>query len=194
MVEPLKEPEDSAIEPSEEDTVISPVRSPKRPKKSLSMRSIVAISIAIALVAVGAFWALSWLVTSDERDEAETRQALEASWVASDAQRAFGVDFEFTVSKGDSSLAFSHNGFVSAKDGCYEGSSEYMVLEDGSLAIKDLSGAWASDEACATQDPDELFWVSKLIYEGNGWTAYGPDGEELVSELIEENTLNPKAE
>lgn len=179
------------------------------PKRGLSTRAIVAIAVAVVLVAGGAFWALSWLSTSGERDIAAQRQALADNWKKAQADEAPGVDFELKISNGElegkPSLSFDHEGMVTAKDSCFEATSEYIVREDGSLAIEDLSNSWQSGEnvSCGEAEASEIFWTSTVSFNletSDSWTAYDAAGKALVSGLKEklpvatiepDETMNP---
>lgn len=184
----MVEDSSGAFEPSE-------VEEPKEatPKRGLSTRAIVAIAMAVVLVAGGAFWALSWLSTSGERDIASQRQALAENWKKAQADEAPGVDFELKISNGEApgkpSLSFDHEGMATAKDSCFEATSAYIVREDGSLAVEDLSNSWESgeDAACSEAKAGPIFWTSTVSFnmETYGWTAYDAAGKPLVSELKE---------
>ena len=163
------------------------------PKRMLTTRAIVAIAAAVVIVAGGAFWALSWFSTADDRDIASQRQALSESWKQAQADEAQGVDFDLELNSselGGSSLSFDHTGMVSAKDECFEATSEYIVREDGSLAIQDLTGAWQNTEnsQCANRDFSSIFLASKVSFNmetSDSWTAYDARGNALVSDLKE---------
>ena len=164
------------------------------PKRGLSTRAIVAIAMAVVLVAGGAFWALSWLSTSGERDIASQRQALAENWKKAQADEAPGVNFELKISNselaGKPSLSFDQEGMATAKDSCFEATSAYIVREDGSLAVEDLSNSWKSGEdaaACSEAEAGPIFWTSTVSFnmETYGWTAYDAAGKPLVSELKE---------
>lgn len=169
-----------------------------QPRRGLSTRAIVAIAVAVALVAGGAFWALSWYSTSGERDIAAQRQALAKSWKEAQSDAAQGVDFDLKISNGNldskPSLSFDHEGLVTAKDSCFEATSEYIVRADGSLAIQDLTGSWQTEEnlSCSDAEPSSIFWTSKVSFNmetSDSWTAYGADGKSLVPELKEKRII-----
>lgn len=167
-------------------------------KRGLSTRAIVAIAVAVVLVAGGAFWALSWLSTSGERDIAIQRQGLAKNWKKAQADEAPGVDFELKISNGEApgkpSLSFDHEGMVTAKDSCFEATSAYIVREDGSLAIEDLSNSWqsAEDLSCSDAEAGPIFWTSTVSFNmetSDSWTAYDAAGKPLVSELKEKRPV-----
>lgn len=148
----------------------------------------VAIVIGVVLVAGGLF-ALSHFSGPGSDPRVAQRAALSQSWKAAQKDRAQGVDFELSVSNAKASdapaLSFQHSGSVSLVDKCFEASSKYIVLKNGSLVVKDLSHARTlGAENCSSKAPD-VFLLSKLSYGGKSWTAYGADGKKIISGFVE---------
>lgn len=184
----MVEEDSPSVEPEDD-----PRSSPRSGSRKISTGAIVAIAVA-ALVVVGtAFWAIGWSATSDDREDSARRSALTESWKTAQAKEAPGVDFELEISNSaavpESSLSFDHRGIVTVDAGCFEASSEYIVLEDGSLAIQDLSNPWQRDgsSSCENSEFSSIFWTSKVSFSSGSWTAYGADGAELLGGLEEKH-------
>lgn len=156
----------------------------------ISPRALVATLAAIALFA-GGLAVFSHLTNSENRTLESQRLALLESWQQAEKDRAQGVDFELSVGNSDlkhsPSLSFDHSGTVSATDECFEGSSDYIVRSDGSLAIKDLTGAKQVGQSanCDVAGLTPLFLTARLSFGGDGWTAYDAGGEKLIGGLME---------
>lgn len=175
--------ESAAAEPNE------PAKT-DRPRRSLSTGRIIGIALAV-VVGIGLlFGAMSWFSTAPDRIESQERMALEKSWDDAQAEKAMGVDFELELrSTGSDStfeLSFDHSGTVTATDGCYQSSSDYIVLNDGSLALRDLSSTWnRSDGGDCDGKPSELFWAGRLSFSDGSWQAKDARGSALSPTLEE---------
>ncbi len=185
----------------EEDGVegrIEPEDSPP-PKRGLNTGRIVGIALA-AVVGVGLiFGAMSWLSTAPERIDAQEKLALEKSWDDAQENKAEGVDFELELQSTDSAstfeLSFDHSGLATATDGCYEATSDYIVLNEGSLVVRDLSSTWKrSDGGDCDQKSSELFWMSSLSYGDGSWSAKDARGSLLSPTLKEKDSSIPSME
>jgi hypothetical protein len=180
---------------SELDELLSQEEEGLALRRRPTLKALLIASAAILLVA-GAFWALGHLSFSGERDRELRERALANSWQQAQEDEARGVDFEMEVSNsdlpGDPTMTFHHSGSVSLVDDCFEASSKYIVLEDGSLAIEGLSDArtlGATD--CDSDELSPLFYASKMGFGNDGWTAYGADGEKLLGGLMESRPSIP---
>lgn len=179
-----EDPQDTEAGGTSTDLPVEPIG----PTRKLSTRAIVAISVGFALVIGGAFWGISWLTTADDRRDAEQSLALSKSWKAAQEAEAKGVDFELRISDPEISMSFDHEGTVSVEDSCYQANSDYIVLNDGSLAIRDLTGSWNKDDTaiCSDAEPSAIFLAGKLSFEAKSWVAYGADGAKLIDDLVEQ--------
>jgi len=163
---------------------------PPRPHFGLSRRGTVGLIIVAALLVGGAVGLVKWNENHNELQAAQRSEALAQAWKKAQPKRAQGVDFELKISStsaaGHPVLVFDHSGKVTAKDSCFQASSKYMVLKDGSLVIRDLSGTDSGNRGdCAGKSISPIFLSSKVSFQGKGWTAYGPDEKALVENLKE---------
>jgi len=161
-----------------------------RIRHGLSPRGVVALVLVAALLAAGAIGAVKWSDAHSEQQATERTEALKTAWEKNQKSEVRGVDFQMTVKNAEASRApeldFSHSGTVTAMDRCFKATSDYIVLSDGSLAIRDLSRVSDSGSECAGSGTSPLFYTSKLSFKGKSWTAYGADGKELLTGLKEE--------
>ena len=165
------------------------LRRPLRPRVLL-------IAIAAILLVAGGLWALGHFGSSEQR----AQDALASSWQKAQSDEARGVDFELAISNSDldgaPTMTFHHSGSVSLVNECFEASSKYIVLSDGSLAIENLSDARPLQAAgCDAGKIDPIFYASKMGFGNDGWTAYGADGKKLIGGLMETRpSFEPEAD
>lgn len=163
-----------------------------RERRGISTRGIIGLVIVAALLIVGAVGAVKWTQAQGEQQAAKQTEALKTAWEKNQKLEAQGVDFEMTVKNSEikraPELSFSHSGTVTAKDRCFKATSDYIVLQDGSLAIRNLSRVSNSGSECASSGSSPIFFASKLTFKGKSWTAYGADGKELLSGLKENSS------
>jgi len=165
-------------------------REGSRSSYKLSPKTVVGlVAVAVALVA-GAVGAVKWTEAHNESRAGAQTAALKEAWEKAQKSEAQGVDFrmflESTKEPRKPTLDFKHDGTVTAKDACYSAQSDYIVLQDGSLVVRDLSKPKeASTGGCGTVSSSAIFQSSKLSFKSGGWTAYDAEGEKLVGGLKE---------
>lgn len=162
--------------------------------KGLSRRAFVAIAVVVVAMVAAGLWAFNFFGNAGQSDELR-REALETSWKQAQKDEAPGVDFEFRISNPAAetkpALSFDHGGKVTVEDSCFEATSDYIVLVDGSLAIEDLTDADvnANSLSCESAELTPIFWTSRLSFDSEGsasWIAYGADGSVLGKDLKEQ--------
>jgi len=172
-----------------------PYEDESRPVSQQKRRTKLIVAGGLALVLAGglAVWGLTSFDPFGLRSLDREQAALAESWQQAQSAKVQGVDFELEVGndalKGSPTLSFHHSGSVALVTDCFESSSSYLVLEDGSLAIEDLTDARPLEaEGCSTAKLDPLFLTSKLSFGGNdGWTAYSADGKRILGGLLEDS-------
>lgn len=167
-------------------------------RHGISTKSVVALVVVAGLLIAGAVGAVKWTEGQNAQRAAQRTEALKTAWEKNQKLEVRGVDFQMTVrnatEKRAPELDFSHSGTVTAKDRCFKATSDYIVLQDGSLAIRDLSRVSDSGSECASSGTSPLFYTSKLSFKGKSWTAYGADNKVLLTGLKEERPKISTAE
>lgn len=165
-------------------------REGSRSSYKLSPKAVVGLVVVAGLLIVGSVGAVKWTEARSESRSGEQTAALKTAWEKNQKSEAQGVDFrmflESTSEPRKPTLDFKHDGTVTAKDACYSAQSDYIVLQDGSLAVRDLSKPKeAAAGGCGGVDPSAIFMSSKLSFKDGGWTAYDARGSKLVGALKE---------
>jgi len=165
-------------------------REGSRSNYRLTPKAIIGLVVVAGLLLVGAVGAVKWTEAHNESKAESQTAALKEAWEKAQKSEAQGVDFRMFL-EADSeprkpTLDFKHDGTVTAKDACYSAQSDYIVLQDGSLAVRDLTRLKeASSGGCGGVSSSVIFQSSKLSFKDGGWTAYDARGEKLLAGLKE---------
>lgn len=153
------------------------------------------LSFLIAVIVVGGLaLAVSILGSKDTEPTVDSKRIAE-TWQKNKDQESSGVFFTMkldSVSESNAiSLIFDQKGKVSAQDSCFESESNYLVKEDGSIAVEGFKNdklEVLDDAACVDVSPSELFFSSSLSYsnDSQSWLAYDADGKTLGDSLVED--------
>jgi len=184
------EPQDRTPIPYRPHSEPGESREGSRSSYRLSPKAVIGLVVVAAILLAGAVGAVKWTEARNESRSGEQTAALKTAWENNQKSEAQGVDFrmylESTKERRNPTLDFKHDGTVTAKDACFSAQSDYIVLEDGSLAVRDLSKPReASASGCGGVGPSSIFLSSKLSFRDGGWTAYDAEGSKLVDTLKE---------
>lgn len=160
----------------------------KRPTKAF-------LSFLIAFLVVGGLTLVAFLLGSKNSEPAIDQEKIAEAWNQNKTQESSGVFFTMKldpVSESDStSLIFDQNGKVRAKDSCFESESNYIVKEDGSIAVENLANSEIKvldEDNCVDVSPNDLFFASSINYsnEAQDWIAYDAAAKPIGDPLVED--------
>lgn len=172
-----------------------PVDTSGNPVPNLTRNIMIVVGCAIVSVMILLFLIYSNWNSGSNRHKEDLANA----WIENQNDEASGVFFSMKLKPYETSvpeLELNQNGLLTMRDTCFESSSRYMVMNDGSIAVESLLDEERLKalalEGCEKAEAPDYYSLSKIAYslENSNWVAYDSKGKDLNLLFIEAPTLD----